>query len=694
MKNRYQIYSGYKLSEEMYLATWELDNTIFEEKDLYSKQHALDWFEYSGRSTIVLWDNEENRLVGYITPFLLNHDFACDYIISGKTYMKAINKSSFVKPYKNVEGDIYLFSTVVVEEFRDKVLPHTAPNSKMHNKSAFKILNEALVDWIADIVKKGVSISYVFSERVTDEGEKYLRSLGMQPCFVLKDDCKFAKMFEPTMFERCSNVNKLKSLCEDEQGKKFNKKLLANHEFLSIKDNVLHYKDINLLDLVEKYNAPLEVGYTPMITEKIEWIKGLFADKIKKYKYPNKYCYAYATKANYYSEVVLTAINSVDMLETSSAYDIDIIYNLASHGYIKKGYTVLCNGFKNEKYVQTLKKLLNKGINVIPIIENEREFHLIKSLKKHKINVGLRYNSDFESRLIKNSFKIEDSLDNRFGFDKFSLIDIAKEISETDNLTLKVLHFHFGGSVTNIDNYIKAYANIMDCYCELKKQIDSLEYFDFGGGFPVKYSLSYSFNYEELIDKMVKTSKDVCKKHKVDCPILIGEHGRITTADHSFYIYKVDFAKKANNQNWYIINGSLMNMTPDIWGIEQDFTILPVNLYENDCIPVCLGGETCDPDDRYFLKDKNVKLLMPKVDVNQTLYIAIFSIGAYQEIISGIGGLHHCLIPEGNELVIYKGKDGKLGYYETGSVTDKRRVLGLLDYDDKKYMQKFTPKGK
>ena len=311
----------------------------------------------------------------------------------------------------------------------------------------------------------------------------------------------------------------------------------------------------------------------------------------------------------------------------------------------------------------------------------------------YKIAVGLRYNSDFESRLIKNNFAKLEEYDNRFGFDKEEMYSIANEIEKMDNLELKVLHFHFGGTITNIDNYIKGFGNIMDFYCRLKQQHPSLQYFDFGGGMPVKYSLTYSFDYDLLIDKMVSTAKNVCDMHGVQHPDLIGEHGRFTTADHSFYIYKVDFAKHTNNHNWYIINGSLMNMAPDMWGIQQDFTILPVNLYENTCIPVCLGGETCDPDDRYYLQDANVKMFMPTIKEGQTLYIAIFSIGAYQEIISGIGGVHHCLIPEGNELIIYKDMDdGKIKYYKVGEVTSTDHALDLLDYDDQEYMQKFYKK--
>lgn len=522
---------------------------------------------------------------------------------------------------------------------------------------------------------------------MSNDGEKYSRSLKMQPCFTLKKD---AKLFSPDMFNKCGNVEKFYKLCKDENLRKpYDKSILKEHEYLSIKNNELYYKDINLHQLVKKYNTPLEVAYTPMINEKILYLKNLFNRKIKEINPKIKYNYAYATKANYYSEVVLTALKNVDMLETSSAYDIDIIVELFKQKRIKKGFTVLCNGFKNEKYIESIDFLLSKGVNVIPIIENTREFDLISNLKHSNINVGFRYNSDFESRLIKNNFKKEDEFDNRFGLKKEEIFKFAEKVENSKNLTLQVLHFHFGGTIENIDNYIKGLANIFEIYCELKRKFPSLKYFDFGGGLPVKYSLTYHFNYGELVEKIVKTVDEMSKHYGIEPPGLIGEHGRFTVADHSFYIYKIDFIKEDNDKYWYIINGSLMNMTPDIWGKQQDFIILPINLLGNSCLPVCLGGETCDPDDRYFLQDKNVKMFMPEIKKGQELYIAIFSIGAYQEIISGIGGVHHCLIPEGNELVIYKNKKGKIKFYNPRLEEQTKKALRILDYSNKKFVNKF-----
>ena len=124
----------------------------------------------------------------------------------------------------------------------------------MYNKKAFKVLNEAFVDWLCEIKNNGVSINYVYGEVVSKEGEKYLKSLGMQPCLVMEDDCKYARLFSPSMFSQCENVDKLYNLYSNKSLRKpFEKHILDGHEYLTIKDNVLYYKDINLYELVKKH---------------------------------------------------------------------------------------------------------------------------------------------------------------------------------------------------------------------------------------------------------------------------------------------------------------------------------------------------------------------------------------------------------------------------------------------------------
>ncbi len=682
----FKIITGKDLTYDIYRKTWELDNNTFNMENRISENLAKTFFDNTNGSTIVLWDCKKDDLVGYISPFLMKNSFFDAYINTDKSF-KTISTKDFydIENEQSGEANIYIFSTVVKEAYRDRVLS-LDKNSGFYKKSAFRVLNETMLDWVCDIKNK-LSLNYIFSEKVTDDGEKYLRSLKMEPCFDLKDDSKFAVLFNPGCFSRCSNINKLYKLyTNDSVRKPYKPSYFKEHEYLSIKNNHLYYFDIDLCELAEKYSTPLEVSYLDIIGDKVKYLKGLFEKKIAKYGYPAEYKYAYATKANYYSETILTAHKYVDYLETSSAYDIDIMIDLAERGVLKKGYTVICNGFKNDKYIKSISKLLKLGINVIPIIENEFELHKLKSIKE-KFNVGVRYNSDFESRLIKNNFKDKEEFDNRFGFDKFTIKKVCEEINKTPNMNLQVFHFHFGGTIGNINNYLKGYRNIFSVFCELKQDYPSLEYFDFGGGMPVKYSITYNFDYDSLIDGMICISNELSQKYNIVPPNLIGEHGRFTVADSGFMLYKVDFTKELNYKYWYILNTSLMNMTPDIWGIQQDFTIMPLNLLDRKTIPVCLGGETCDPDDRYFLNESNIKIFMPKIEEGESLYVGIFATGAYQDIISGISGVHHCLIPEGKELIIYSNK-GKRVYYEVNEKQTTKDILDVLDYRSE-HIKKF-----
>ncbi len=685
--DKFRIITGKKLTEEIFQKTWELDNQTFDKSQQITENMSKMFFANSNGSPIVLWNDTKDELVGYLSPFLMRNEFFENYINSDKSFKKIKPSDFYQKGCGSNEANIYIFSSVIKLEYRDRPLTDDK-KSKYYNKPAMQILNEAMVDWICEL-KKTMSLNYIFSEKVSDDGEKYLRSMRLEPCFALKDDCKFAVIFNPSCFSKCSNINKLYEMYRNDNVRgKYKPEYLAGHDYLSFKNNCLYFRDINLYDLAKKYGAPLEIAYLDIIGDRIKYLKNIFAQKIAKHKYQGSYKYAYATKANYYSETVITAHKYVDFLETSSAYDIDIIIDLAKKGIIKKGYTVICNGFKNDKYVRSINELLKMKINVIPIIENSFEIEKLSKIE-YKFNVGIRYNSDFESRLIKNNFKDFDEFDNRFGFDKFNIEEICKKISKNPNMTLQVFHFHFGGTITNIDNYVEGLTNIFDIYCQLKKQFPTFKYFDFGGGFPIKYALTYKFDYEKLIDKMVYAVKTLATKRKIEMPDLIGEHGRFTVGDSGFMIYKVDFTKELNHKFWYILNTSLMNMTPDMWGIKQDFTILPVNFLERKTIPVCLGGETCDPDDRYFLNDNNVKLFMPELKKNEELYVAIFSTGAYQDIISGISGAHHCLIPEGKELIIYTDKKGEQVFYEVQEKQTSEEILAILDYKDKKHIKRF-----
>src|SRR6218665_948849 len=137
-------------------------------------------------------------------------------------------------------------------------------------------------------------------------------------------------------------------------------------EDFKVKDEYLQYNDIDIKALIDKYGTPLKISYLPKIGMQINKAKRLFANAFKKHKYEGKYNYCYCTKSSHFSFVVEEALKHDIHLETSYAYDIEIINSLYRRRKITKDTHIVCNGFKQKNYTSRIAKLINSGFkNVI-----------------------------------------------------------------------------------------------------------------------------------------------------------------------------------------------------------------------------------------------------------------------------------------------------------------------------------------
>jgi len=75
---------------------------------------------------------------------------------------------------------------------------------------------------------------------------------------------------------------------------------------------------------------------------------------------------------------------------------------------------------------------------------------------------------------------------------------------------------------------------------------------------------------------------------------------------------------------------------------------------------VQLGGMTCDSDDVYPPKGSQAPLYLPAE--TQDLYIGFFCIGAYQEMLGGVRGSKHCVLPEAVELLVENDDNGQFEF--------------------------------
>ena len=110
-------------------------------------------------------------------------------------------------------------------------------------------------------------------------------------------------------------------------------------EGFEVKDEYLQYNGVDIKALIDKYGTPLKLTYLPKIGMQIQKAKTMFASAFKKHKYEGKYFYCYCTKSSHFSFMVEEALKNDIHLETSYAYDIEIIKKLYEKKEDHKGYS-------------------------------------------------------------------------------------------------------------------------------------------------------------------------------------------------------------------------------------------------------------------------------------------------------------------------------------------------------------------
>ena len=149
----------------------------------------------------------------------------------------------------------------------------------------------------------------------------------------------------------------------------------------SLKNNRLLFNEIDVYELIKKYGTPLKLTYLPKIGEKIQTARKLFRDAIQRHNYNGKYIYCYCTKSSHFSFILNEVLENGTQLETSSAFDIDLIWRLYKQGKINKGTIIVHNGYKPLQYAEHIVGLINEGFtNIIPVVDNAQELEMYDAM--------------------------------------------------------------------------------------------------------------------------------------------------------------------------------------------------------------------------------------------------------------------------------------------------------------------------
>jgi arginine decarboxylase len=462
-------------------------------------------------------------------------------------------------------------------------------------------------------------------------------------------------------------------------------------DFIRLRDGRVIFADaLDLLGLAERHGAPLEISFCPLIARRIHAMQSHFGAARARAGYRGEFVYAYATKANFAEEVVRTAVRAGAHYETSSAFDVRIAHSLWRAGVLPAERFIFCNGSKEQPYIDAILELRRAGFaNIVPILDDPGEFAALAGCPEPLL-LGVRERKD-PGDLAEGA---------TYGYDRFGMLPaeleaLAADIAATPH-KLILYHAMVGSQLEDREFWAREIRESIDGYARLRALAPSLVYFNFGGGMPTSaYSLDFAFDYDHAAEAIQRAIGAECDACGVPHPHLVGEFGRYSVADHGVHIFRVGKVKPGHlgSPPWYLLDGSLMVALPDILIVKgQQFITLPLNHLDAAAGPVVLGGRrTCDSDD-FYPRAGDPPLVLPLVGENkeqstenkdapdnrqpttdnqQPLLIAFFGTGAYQAMLSGEGGAHHCLAPEAPKLIVEE-RDGAL-------VT---RVVGEQSWED------------
>ena len=447
----------------------------------------------------------------------------------------------------------------------------------------------------------------------------------------------------------------------------------------STEDSELLWHDIPVMEIIKQYGTPLKVTYLPKISEHIQKSKRMFNVAMAKVDYQGDYHFCYCTKTSHFQFVLEEALRNDIHLETSSAFDINLIETLEEEGRITKDQFIVCNGYKRAQYTENIARMINNGwTNVIPVMDNREELDLLMEQvnpeNAHPVKVGIRIAAEEEPKF--------EFYTSRLGIGYKEVVPMYKNyIQNIPNVELKMLHFFINTGINDTAYYWNELNKAVRVYIQLKKICPTLDSLNIGGGFPIKNSLSYAYDYEYMAEEIISQIKQICKAEGIEEPHIFTEFGSYTVGESGATFYSILGEKKQNDrEKWFMIDSSFMTTLPDAWAINKRFIMLAINNWDHDYERVLLGGLTCDSDDYYNSEQHSNAIFLPKLKNDTPQYIGFFNTGAYQESIAGYGGLQHCLIPAPKHVVISVDANGDWNTRLFAKEQSYKSMLKILGY--------------
>jgi arginine decarboxylase len=343
-------------------------------------------------------------------------------------------------------------------------------------------------------------------------------------------------------------------------------------------------ESIDLKELVDQLQErgiqlPILLRFTDILRHRVGEIHDAFRAAIKEFDYQGDYCCVYPIKVNQQRHVVEEILDFGKPfhfgLEAGSKPELLAVLAVTNG----LDTPIICNGFKDEEFIQMAMLARKIGKQVIPVVE---KFTELESIVRHAEELKVRPALGVRVKLAARGagrWRSSAGYRSKFGLTLTEVLEAVEYLKQRDMADcLQLVHFHLGSQITNIRSIKNALTEAARVYVELHRVGAGVQYLDIGGGLGIDYDGSQtdfesSVNYtlQEYANDAVFRIKGVCDEAGVPHPTIISESGRAVVAYHSLLVFDV---LGVSNFDRYEVPPEVPADAPqqltDLWAIHRD----------------------------------------------------------------------------------------------------------------------------
>ena len=309
---------------------------------------------------------------------------------------------------------------------------------------------------------------------------------------------------------------------------------------------------IDLIELINglqdrNLNLPLLIRFDDILEDRLESLHAAFERAITRYSYDGRYQGVFPVKCNQQRHVIEELIKCGKRwnfgLEAGSKAELLIALSLVED----PDALLICNGYKDQRYIETAILARRLGRRPVVVIEQPDEVQRIIDASK---KLGMAPLIGIRAKLSSSStgrWASSVGENAKFGLPVPEMLSTIEALKDADLLNeLRLLHFHVGSQINDIGVLKGALQEASRIYVELQKLGAPMGYLDVGGGLGIDYdgsrtatAASTNYSLQNYANDVVATIKEECDSHSVKPPTLVSESGRALASHFSILAFNV-----------------------------------------------------------------------------------------------------------------------------------------------------------